>query len=304
MKWMLNLMSRLPGTTACGAVLLLCLALMIPLSAAADDGIFPPAAVARPHIDFDGKGFLVEGKRTFLASGGLEYSRIPRALWGDRLQRFQRAGMNTVEIYVFWNYHEPTEGKFDFSGNKDLDAFLKLVKQKGMYAIVRVGPYVCAEWDGGGYPVWLRFKPGVRVREDNPQFLEYVDRFFDKLMPIVAANQIHRGGSVILVQLENEHPKGWGREMPNGYFRHLRDKALLLGVEVPYFFSGLHHSSDPAGNQPWDSIGRTNPWFSTEFKSVFRRRRTGDWVEARGAMFCETDGVRISEMRMYWHRKP
>lgn len=44
------------------------------------------------------------------------------------------------------------------------------------------------------------------------------------------------------------------------------------------------------------------PWFSTEFKTVFRRRRTGEWVEARGAIFCETDGLRVTEMRMYWHR--
>jgi beta-galactosidase len=258
-------MSRLPGLAASAAALMISLGVITPYASLADDGIFPPARAAKGRIDFDGRGFLVDGKRTFLASGGLEYSRIPRALWRDRLQRFQRAGMNTVEIYVFWNYHEPTEGKFDFSGNKDLDAFLKLVKQMGMYAIVRVGPYVCAEWDGGGYPVWLRFKEGIRVREDNPQFLEYVDRFFDKLLPIVAANQIHRGGSVILVQLENEHPKGWGRDMPNGYFRHLRDKAVFQGIEVPYFFSGLHHSADPAGNGPWNNSGRISPWFSTEF---------------------------------------
>jgi ketosteroid isomerase-like protein len=49
-------------------------------------------------------------------------------------------------------------------------------------------------------------------------------------------------------------------------------------------------------------IYAAGPWFSTEFKCVFRRRRTGEWVEARGAIFCETDGEKITEMRMYWHR--
>lgn len=238
----------------------------------ADDGMFPPAAAARPFIDFDGKGFIVHGRRTFIASGSLHYPRVPRALWRDRLLRFKRAGFNTVQTYAFWNFHEPQEGKFDFTGDKDLDAFLKLVKSLGMYATVRVGPYVCAEWDSGGYPVWLRFKPGVRVREDNPQFEKYMDRWLDHVMPIVAANQINRGGSVIMVQLENEHPQGWGREMPNGYFTHLRDKALSLGLEVPYFFSGLNHGSDPAGGKPWDSVGRTNPWYSTEFWSVWYDR--------------------------------
>lgn len=235
----------------------------------ADDGIFPPAPAAAPFINFDGKGFLLNGKRTFIASGGMEYCRVPRALWHDRLLRLKRAGFNTVEIYNMWNFHEPKKGQFDFAGDHDLDAFLKMVKAMDLYAIVRVGPYVCAEWDSGGYPVWLRFEPGVRVREDNPQFEAAVDRYWDKLMPIVAANQVNRGGSVIMVQLENEHPQGWGKEMPNPYFTHLRDKALSLGLQVPYFFSGLHHGSDPAGNNPWSSAGRTNPWFTTEFWTVW-----------------------------------
>ncbi len=243
----------------------LSLALMSPRPARADDGIFPPAPAAKASIDFDGRGFRIRGKRTFLCSGSLHYSRVPRALWRDRLLRMKRAGFNTVQTYAFWNFHEPQEGRWDFSGDKDLDAFLKLVKAMGMYAVVRPGPYVCAEWDSGGFPVWLRFKPGLRVREDNGPFLEAVDRWYEKVIPIIAANQIHRGGAVILVQLENEHPQGWGRDMPNAYFRHLRDKAVSLGLEVPYFFSGLHHGFDPAGNHSWDSKGRTNPWYSTEF---------------------------------------
>ena len=230
--------------------------------ARADDGIFPPAPAAAPYINFDGRGFLVNGSRTFLASGGLEYCRIPRTLWRDRLLRLKRAGFNTVEIYNMWNFHEPKKGQFDFSGDHDLNAFLKLVKAMGLYAVVRVGPYVCAEWDSGGYPVWLRFEPGMRVREHNPQFEAAVDRYWEKLIPIVAANQINRGGPVIMVQLENEHPQGWGKEMPNAYFTHLRDKAVSLGLQVPYFFSGLHHGSDPAGNNPWSSAGRTNPWYT------------------------------------------
>src|SRR5215216_2632440 len=231
----------------------------------ADDNMFPPGAGAKAAIDFDGRGFLLNGQRTFIVSGSLHYPRVPRALWRDRLLRMKRGGFNTVETYAFWNFHEPKEGQWDFSGDKDLDAFLKLAHEMGMYTIVRVGPYVCAEWDSGGYPVWLRFKPGVKVRQDNLEYITYVDKWLDKVMPIVAANQIHRGGAVIMVQLENEHPQGWGREMPNNYFRHLRAKALSLGVEVPYFFSGLHHDSDPAHDNPWDSKNRATPWFTTEF---------------------------------------
>ncbi len=267
----LQAMKNTPPTRL-AALLLLALLLSLPGAARANDDIFPPAPAAASSINFDGRGFLVHGKRTFIASGGMEYARIPHALWRDRLLRLKRAGFNCVEIYTFWNVHEPRPNEFNFSGDADLNAFLKTVKSLGLYAIVRVGPYVCAEWDSGGYPVWLRFVPGLRVREDNAPFLAAVDRYWDKLMPIVAANQINRGGPVILVQLENEHPQGWGTEMPNAYFVHLRDKAVALGLQVPYFFSGLHHASDPAGNNPWSSKGRQSPWISTEFWSVWYNR--------------------------------
>ncbi len=231
----------------------------------ANDGIFSPAPSAAKAISFDGRGFLINGQRTFITSGSLHYARVPRALWRDRLLRMKAAGFNTVQTYVFWNFHEPKENEWDFSGDKDLDAFLKLVRDLGMYCTVRVGPYACAEWDSGGYPVWLRFKPGVLARQDNPQFLAEVDKWYDKVLPIVVANQINRGGSVIFVQLENEYGDGWGTDDHNSYLRHLRAKALSLGVEVPYFFSGLHHGSDPAGDHSWDSTGRSNPWYTTEF---------------------------------------
>ncbi|MDB5090860.1 MAG: hypothetical protein JWR09_4854 [Mucilaginibacter sp.] len=235
----------------------------------ANDHIFPASATAKPYIDFDSKGFLVNGKRTFLVSAGLEYARVPHQLWYDRLLRLKRAGFNCVEIYTMWNFHEPQEGKFDFGGDHDLGEFLAQVKKLGMYAIVRVGPYYCAEWDNGGYPIWLKFKKGLRVREDNAVFEQYVDRFFDKLLPIVFNNQINKGGAVIMVQLENEHPNGWGTIMPDNYFKRLQSKALSLGLQVPYFFSGLHHSSDPAGDGELDDPNRPNPWFSTEFWSVW-----------------------------------
>jgi beta-galactosidase len=235
-----------------------------------NDHIFPSATTAKPYIDYDARGFLINGKRTFIASADMDYARVPRALWHDRLLRLKRAGFNAIEMYTFWNFHEPHEGRFDFTGDHDLDAYLKLIKSMGMYAIVRVGPYYCGEWSMGGYPIWLKFKPGLRVREDNPQFLSAVDHFFDKLIPIVANNQINHGGSVIMVQLENEHRAAWGTVTPNGYFRHLIDKTVSLGLQVPYFFSGLHSGYDPAGDiANLDDAKRPNPWFSAEYWGVW-----------------------------------
>ena len=229
-----------------------------------NDHIFPPANAAKTSINFDARGFLINGKRTFIASACLEYARMPRAQWADRLMRLKMAGYNCVEFCTFWNFHEPLEGQFNFTGDHDLDAFLKLVKQMGMYAIARVGPYTCAEWNFGGYPIWLSFKPGVLVREPNDEFQAYYDKYFDQLIPIVADNQISRGGAVILVQLENENPTGWGTEVPNSYYAHLQRKVLSLGLQVPYFFSGLHHAFDPAAARNVDDPKRPNPWFTTE----------------------------------------
>ncbi len=236
-----------------------------------NDSIFPPEAAAKPYINFDGKGFLVNGKRTYIVAGELQYPRTPRAMWRDRLLRIKRAGYNTIQTYAFWNYHEPREGQLDFTGEKDLDAFLKLVHSLHMYAIVRMGPYVNAEWDTGGLPVWLRFKPGLRPMSDNGPFYQAVTPYFNKLFPILVANQINHGGAILMVQLENEHVfsgpdgPGGGTDMPDAYYHWYYNKARAAGLEVPLFFSGLNHNDDPAGDSPLDLSGRTSPWYSTEF---------------------------------------
>lgn len=265
--------------------------------------MFPLAPAAKPFINFDGRGFLVNGKRTFIVSGDVHYSRIPRALWHDRLLRMKRMGYNTVQTYTFWSYHERRPGKFDFSGDRDLDAFLKEIKSLGMYASVRIGPYVNSEWGGGGWPVWLRFQPGVIVRDENAPFYKFQDRWLGKLMPIVAANQINRGGPVIMVQMENEDPRATGTDMPNAYFRHLKDTCVALGLQVPCFFSGLHHGDNPAGEQPFDDSAQGSPWFTTEFwtgwfgvygseeRAVARTRGTWNILANGGAGYDHYLGV-------------
>ena len=230
---------------------------------------YSPLPAAKSFIDFDNRGFLINGKRTFIASAGIEYARIPRELWRDRLLRIKRAGFNCVEIYAFWNYHETQEGKWDFTGDKDVGAFLDLVHELGLYATVRVGPYVCAEWENGGYPLYIHFKPGLRTRQDEPQYESYVGKWYDHILPIVAAHQIERGGSVIMVQLENEDDEGWGTAANDSdpYFKFLFDKARAQGIDVLTFFSGMHHGGDPAPKEPISSKGQANPWYSTEYWS-------------------------------------
>ena len=209
-----------------------CVLTLILLTAAAtamaNDELYPPAPAAQSAIQIDGQGFIIHGQRTYIASGCIHYPRVPRALWRDRMLRLKRAGFNTVQTYAFWNFHEPRENEWDFSGEKDIGAFLDTAQELGLYATVRVGPYVCAEWDSGGYPIWLKFKPPFKVRTADPGFLAWNDHWYDKILPIVAKHQIHKGGNVIMVQLENEHPQGWGTVSGSPYFDHLARRRPWL----------------------------------------------------------------------------
>jgi beta-galactosidase len=237
------------------------------------DDFYHPLPAAKAAIDFDNRGFLIHGQRTFIASAGIEYARVPRALWRDRLLKIKRAGFNCVEIYTFWNDHEIKPGVFDFTGDKDVGAFLDLAHQLGLYITVRVGPYVCAEWENGGFPMWLRFQPGMRARCDDPTYMKLADGWYDQILPIIASRQIEHGGGVIMVQLENEHPELWGTsdfgpgQDDCAYFKNLFDSARAHGIDVLTFFSGMNHGGDPAPQTPVSSTGRPDPWYTTEFWS-------------------------------------
>jgi beta-galactosidase len=247
---------------AAAAILLLCR----PVWAGKNDSMYQEQPAATSAITFDGRGFIINGQRTFVASGDIHYPRVPQALWHDRLLRLKRSGLNCVQTYVFMDYHSPQEGVYDFSGEKDFGLYLRDIHDLGLYCTVRPGMYVCSEWDNGGYPEWLLLKPGLGLRITEAQFLAAHDSWYGQIMPVISTNQINRNGPVILVQLDNEHPSCWGVDTANQpYFTHLRTNALAHGLEVPSFFSGLHHAHAPAGTTPFDSVGRTSPWYSTEF---------------------------------------
>lgn len=198
--------------------------------------LFHEQSSATSKITYSGRSFSVNGKPTWVFGGQIEYWRVPKELWRDRLMRVKRAGYNTVVSYVPWNLHEPVQGQWHFEDNLDLDAWLALVKEYGLYAIVRVGPYICAEEDFGGFPAWLVDIPNIKIRGSNTQYLQCVDSFFSKIFPIVTKYQITNGGPVIVVQLENEHYPAGGT-----YEQHLADKAHALGMGVPYIWSSIYN---------------------------------------------------------------
>ena len=149
--------------------------------------------------------FLLNGQPFVVKAAELHYPRIPKPYWEHRIQMCKALGMNTICLYVFWNAHEPQPGQFDFSGQNDLAAFCRLCQENGMYVILRPGPYVCAEWEMGGLPWWLLKKKDVRLREEDPYFLERVNLFEEAVAGQVAGLTVQNGGPIIMVQVENEY---------------------------------------------------------------------------------------------------
>jgi beta-galactosidase len=184
-------------------------------------------------FEFGKQTFLLNGKPFVIRAAEMHYPRIPKAYWEQRILMAKALGMNTLCLYVFWNFHEPEEGKFDFTGDKDLLAFCKLAQKHGLYVIVRPGPYVCAEWEMGGLPWWLLKKKDIRLREQDPYFMDRVKRFMDKVGEQLAGRQLSRGGNILMVQVENEYG-AFGIDKP--YIAAVKEIVKGAGfTDVPLF---------------------------------------------------------------------
>ncbi|KAB1254886.1 Beta-galactosidase-1-like protein 2 [Camelus dromedarius] len=166
-----------------------------------------PTWLRHRHSGLQAKGqnFMLEDSTFWIFGGSIHYFRVPREYWRDRLLKLRACGLNTLTTYVPWNLHEPERGKFDFSGNLDLEAFVLLAAEVGLWVILRPGPYVCSELDLGGLPSWLLQDSGMRLRTTYKGFTDAVDLYFDHLMSRVVPLQYRYGGPVIAVQVENEY---------------------------------------------------------------------------------------------------
>lgn len=153
----------------------------------------------------NGERFYLDGEPFTIRSGAIHYFRVPRPYWRDRLLKLKECGFNTVETYVAWNVHESHEGDFDFSGEKDVAAFLRTAQELGLYAIVRPGPFICAEWEAGGFPAWLLADRNMRLRCNYAPYMQKVERYFKRLFAELSPCAIENGGNVILWQVENEY---------------------------------------------------------------------------------------------------
>lgn len=186
-------------------------------------------------VTYDGRSFMLDGRRIWLVSGSVHYARVPRDQWAQRIHAARAAGLNTIETPVFWNRHEPRPGQFDFKGDNDLRYFIQLIGQAGMWCILRPGPFVGAEWDFGGLPSWLLSAKGVKLRVANGPFLEACSRYLTAVADQVRDLQVTspgKSGPLLLIQNESSWTCGDDHQA-DAYLGELNRYLRESGLEVP-----------------------------------------------------------------------
>ncbi|HZY62640.1 MAG TPA: beta-galactosidase [Edaphobacter sp.] len=206
-----------------------------------------------PHsFTVQGDHFALDGKPFQVISGEMHYQRIPRAYWHARLKMAKAMGLNTITTYVFWNEHEPTPGVYDFSGNKDVAEFIREAQEEGLYVILRPGPYVCAEWEWGGYPAWLLKDHGIVVRSTDPRFMTPAKQWLMRLGKELAPLQIGNGGPIILTQVENEYGS-YGND--HAYMEQIHQTLVDAGFTKSQLYTADGPEQVPNGSLPELPVG-------------------------------------------------
>ncbi len=198
--------------------------------------------------------FLLDGKPYQIISGEIHPARVPVEYWRHRIQMAKAMGCNTIAAYIFWNYHESEPGVFDFqTENHNIAQFVRIVREEGMWLLLRPGPYVCAEWDFGGLPYYLLNIPDIKVRCMDTRYTQAVERYIKALAVQVKDMQVTKGGPILMVQIENEYGS---YANDRNYMSWLRKVWQQNGINVPFYTSdGATPHMLEAGSLPDAAIG-------------------------------------------------
>jgi len=261
-------------------------------------------------VEIKGKRILLDGEPFRILSGAIHYFRVHPELWDDRLEKAAAFGLNTVETYAAWNLHEPKRGAFNFSGIADIESFIDKAAAHGLKVILRPGPFICAEWDNGGFPAWVNAIPGIEMRRMNEPYLKAVEDYFDVLLPKLKRRLHSAGGPIVLLTLENEygsycHDKEYLKFLMGLYRKHGIDVPVvtndgprnhhLLGGTTPEAAISMDFGSKSA--EAWENKERFRPGtpdFCMEFWAGWfdhwgEKHHVRDAAGTEGSAACELE---------------
>ncbi|HYH00904.1 MAG TPA: beta-galactosidase family protein [Terriglobales bacterium] len=258
----------------------------------------PAAGSTDKRFGIDGDKFVLDGKPFQIIAGEMHYPRIPREYWRDRLKMARAMGLNTVSTYVFWNLHEPRPGVYDFTGQQDIVTFIRMAQEEGLKVILRPGPYICAEWELGGFPAWLLKNPDTVLRSTDEKFMNPAERWIARLGQEVAKLQIGRGGPIIAVQVENEYGSF---DKDKVYMRRVYDALRNAGFTDTLLYTADGPTQLPDGTLPdVPAVVNFGPGQARQGLEVLAKFRPGQplmigewwagWFDHWGAQHHTTNG--------------
>jgi len=259
----------------------------------------------RPNASFvlGEKDFLLNGKPFQMRAGEIHPNRVPKEYWRHRVRMAKAMGLNTIASYIFWNYFETEEGKFDFkTESRDIAEFFKVVQEEGMWLFLRPGPYCCAEYDFGALPPYLLKYPDIKIRCMDPRYTAAVESYIKELAKIVKQYQITAGGPIIMLQIENEY----------GSYANDRNYIIWLarlwresGIDIPFSTgdgptpymleagslpgcaSGLDSGSDLQDFEMAQKMNPGVPVFSSETYPGWLTHWGEEWAQVKTEDICK-----------------
>ncbi|XP_021286017.1 beta-galactosidase 3-like [Herrania umbratica] len=248
--------------------------------------VFLSVKVTQCSVSYDRKALIIDGQRRILLSGSIHYPRSTPQMWEGLIQKAKDGGLDAIDTYVFWNLHEPSPGNYNFEGRHDLVQFIKLVKKAGLYVHLRIGPYICGEWNFGGFPVWLKYVPGISFRTDNEPFKQAMQKFTQKIVQMMKDEYLFesQGGPIILSQIENEYEPESKSFGPPGqaYVKWAANMAVGLDTGVPWVMCKEYDAPDPVIN--------TCNGFYCDYFSPNKPYKPTLWTEAWTGWFSDFGG--------------
>ncbi|KAB2623580.1 beta-galactosidase 15-like [Pyrus ussuriensis x Pyrus communis] len=208
------------------------------------------------RVSYDGNALKIDDERRIVISGSIHYPRSTPEMWPLLIQKAKHGGLNAIETYVFWNAHEPLRLRF-----------IKAIQETGLYAVLRIGPYVCAEWNYGGLPVWLHNIPGIKLRTNNPVFEREMANFTTLIVDMMKHEKLFasQGGPIIVAQVWDEGKQD---------LQWCAGLAESFKIEVPWIVRQENDAPQPM-------IDTCNGWYCDQFQPAHNnspRMWTENWT--------------------------